>query len=90
MYQGKYLANPKTPKNKVSREKAPKQRKRITLGTVIYSMLYFLFIGAAIFGIRYGLTLVDDFLVRFEASQPDAKGQELFDSLFADPDWAAL
>lgn len=88
MYQGKYLANPKTAK--APRQKAPKQRRRATLGTVIFYALYFIFIGAAIFGIRYGLTVVDDFLVRFEASQPDAKGQELFDSLFADPDWAEL
>ena len=38
-------------------------------------------------GICIGLSALNDWLVSYEASQPDTKSQQVFDSLFADPDW---
>ena len=92
MYQGKYLANAKTGKapRTSNTPKPPKQKKRITAGTVIFYTLYFLGILACVLGIRYGMGLLEDWLIRFEASQPDTKSQEIFQEIFADPDWAAL
>ena len=91
MYQGKYLSNAKPVKApRPSKKKHPKQKKRVTLGTIIFYSLYFLGILAAVIGIRYGMGLLEDWLIRFEASQPDAKSQEIFLELFENPDWSAL
>lgn len=92
MYQGKYLANAKTAKAPRNPEapKPQKQKKRITAGTVIFYTLYFLGILACVIGIRYGMGMLEDWLIRFESSQPDTKSQEFFQELFEKPDWAAL
>ena len=92
MYQGKYLAGAKPAKAPRASDapKPPKEKKRITAGTVIFYTLYFLGILACVVGIRFGMGLLEDWLVRFEASQPDTKSQEIFQEIFADPDWAAL
>lgn len=101
MYQGKYLSNAKpqkAPENtapapqepRAPREKKQKQKKRITAGTVIFYFLYFACIIAAVLAIREGMVQLEDWLIRFEASQPDAKSQEIFQEMFADPDWEEL
>lgn len=73
------------------KRKARKLRKKpVTVGTVIFYTLYFLGILVCVAGIRYGLGLVQDWLIRFEASQPDAKSREIFQEFFESPDWAAL
>lgn len=97
MYHGKYEANAKGRRQPVQenapvREKtpaAPKKRKK-TLGTKIFYTCYLLMIIAAAVGIWYGHGLLTDFLMDFEASQPDTKCQEVFDRYFADPDWAEV
>lgn len=94
MYHGKYEANAKGQRNPVrenqpARKKAPaapKKRKK-TLGTKIFYTCYVLMLVAAAVGIWYGHGLLTDFLMDFEASQPDTKCQEVFDRYFADPDW---
>lgn len=93
MYQGKYLnnANAKVASGKSAH--APRQRKpkkRVTVGTVIFYLFYFAFIAVAALATRQGYILLEDFLVRFEASQPDAKSQQVFTEMFADPDWGNL
>ena len=81
MYQGKYQA----PNSSVK-----KKKKRITSGTVIFYLLYFLAIAAFSVGMRYALTMLNDWLVRYEASQPDNKSAQIFDQYFSDPDWAQI
>ena len=100
MYQGKYLFNTKAPAPKKSapaprepqapREKKQKRKKRITVGTVIFYLFYFAFIAVAVLATRQGYIMLEDFLVRFEASQPDTKSQQVFEEMFANPDWDAL
>jgi len=93
MYQGKYLAGRKpgaVPTPPQPKKQKQKQKKRITLGTIIFYFLYLMMILAAVVGIRYGMGLLEDWLVRFEASQPDTMSQEFFDQLFADPDWGEI
>lgn len=67
--------------------KQKKQRRGIRVGTVIFYLLYLIMIGAAAYGIHYGLGFVNDWLVTFEASQPDTRSKEIFQEYFADPDW---
>ena len=92
MYHGKYEAGRKQtqPGAAVSRKAAPKTKKKKTLGTKIFYTLYFLMIVVACLGIWYGHGLLTEFLVAFEASQPDTKCQQVFDQYFADPDWAQV
>jgi len=101
MYQGKYLSNAKpqkAPKKaapapqepRAPKEKKQKRKKRITVGTVIFYFLYFACIIAAAVAIRQVYIYLEDWLIRFEASQPDAKSQEIFQEMFADPDWGEL
>ena len=73
-------------------QKAPKQKKkkRIRVGTVIFYLLYLMLIGAAAYGIHYGLGLLNDWLVTYEASQPDTVSKQIFDELFAQPDWGKI
>ena len=80
MYQGKYLAA----------APAVKKKKRITAGTIIFYILYFLLIAAFAVGMHYALSALNDWLVTYEASQPDNKSEQIFQQLFADPDWAEI
>jgi len=83
MYQGKYVSAVKT-------KAARKRKKRISVGTVIFYFLYLLMIVAFALALRYAMGFINDWLVRFEASQPETKSQEVFDDLFADPDWGEI
>ncbi len=67
-----------------------KKKKGIRIGTVIFYLLYLMLIGAAAYGIHYGLGLLNDWLTVYEASQPDTRSQEIFDEIFADPDWGSI
>ena len=75
---------------KFSSAGAAKTKKRITVGSVIFYTLFLLFIGACVFGLIWGKGALTDWLVTFQASQPDVKSQQVFEELFGDPDWAAI
>ena len=77
MYQGKYSSNT-TPA-------APRKRSRV--GTIIFYGFYILLIAAIVAGFLYARNFLNDWLVRFEASQPVYKCEEVFKQLFDDPDW---
>lgn len=68
----------------------PPKRKGPRVSTVIFYTFYLLLIVASFFGIRYGLGLLEDWLVVYESSQPDTKSQEIFAQLFAEPDWGRI
>ena len=102
MYQGKYASNTKKrapisssepQSNAPAAKRAPTKKKRkkpVTKGTVAFYCLYFLLIVAFVIGMIYALGLLGDWLVDFEASQPETKSQEVFRQLFEDPDWEQL
>lgn len=75
---------------KPAKAKKEKKKKGIRVGTVIFYLLYLMLIGAAVYGIHYGLGLLNDWLTTYEASQPDKRSQEIFDEIFADPDWGKI
>lgn len=80
MYKGKYVSTAK---------KAPK-KKPLPVGTAVFYGIYLLLIVAFFIGMSYVMGLLGDWLGRFEASQPETKSQEVFEQLFADPDWDEL
>lgn len=69
---------------------APVKTKKRNWGTIIFYSIYGLFVIAAIVGILCLLNPLNDWLVKYQASQPETKCQEVFDRYFASPDWAEL
>lgn len=79
----------KAVKEPVQQQAAPK-RKGPRLGGVIFYTLYFLFIFLFFVAVFFGLQWLQGWLVDYEAAQPTAKSEEVFQQLFDDPDWGAL
>ena len=91
MYQGKYVSNGQKPaKPQKADNKNTKNKKSRSKGTLVFYGIYFLLIVAFIIGMCYVLNLLNDWLVNFEASQPETKSKEVFQQLFEDPDWEQL
>ena len=65
-------------------------RRGPRVGSVIFYTFYFLFIFLFFIGTFLGLQYLKDFLVDFEAAQPTVQSQQVFDSLFANPNWESL
>ena len=81
MYQGKYAAKTTKP---------PKQKKKVRRGTSVFYSIYAAFVVLALVAI-FALTIpLRSWLETYQASQPENKSQEIYDQLFADPDWEAL
>lgn len=81
MYKGKYVSAEKA---------AQKVKKPIPVGTAVFYGIYLLLIIAFFVGMIYAMGLLNDWLIRFEASQPETKSKEVFQQYFADPDWEQL
>ncbi len=74
-----------------NRQVQPASRKRgPRVGGMIFYTLYFLMIAAFALGMMFALKWLEGWLVDFEAAQPTTKSQEVFDQLFASPDWGKL
>ena len=67
-----------------------KQRRGPRLGSVIFYTLYFLMIFVFFVGMFFVLQWLHGWLGDYEAAQPTLKCQQVFDQLFADPDWEQL
>lgn len=85
--RGQSVKAPSTPRKPAQ---AAPQRKGPRLGGVIFYTLYFLFIFLFFVCVYFGLNWLNGWLVDFEAAQPTAKAEEVFQQLFQDPDWGAL
>ena len=91
------IVNQPTPRKRTAPVETPKKGKKAkakkgnrTITTVFYTV-YFLLIFAICGGIFFINNFwLKDFLVEFEASEPEAKSKEVFQLLFTDPDWAYL
>lgn len=101
MYQGKYFENNSgvdAPDmegiNALSRRSAAraqaKAKKQANRGTVVFYSIYAGMVAVLLIAIMCVVPPLRSWLVRYEASQPEKKAQEVFDQLFADPDWASL
>ena len=85
MYKGKYT-DPQNAQKKTFTQWLKKHSK----GTIVFYSIYIAFI--LIFFILLACLLVPlrDWLIRYEASQPEGKRNEVFSQLFEDPDWEQL
>ena len=59
-------------------------------GTLAFWLGCLIFVFVFYAGTFIGLNFLKAWLVKFEAAQPTVKCQEVFDGLFADPDWKEL
>lgn len=88
MYKGKF-ENPQN--GGVAVQNKPKKHRRgIRTGTVIFYSLLLVFVLLFCIGMSYIMTGLNNWLVRFEASQPTAKCEAVFTELFQDPDWQQI
>lgn len=62
---------------------------KISGGRIFY-VFYFSLILVYCVGMLLGLSWIRGWLEDFEAAQPAARSRQVFEALFADPDWAAL
>lgn len=77
-------------KQPASQPMPEKRRKGPRLGGVIFYTLYFMFILIFFVATFFGLQWLQGWLTDYQAAQPTTKSQEVFDQLFANPDWSAL
>lgn len=80
---------PTRPQTENQMARSPKKRGPRIGGVVFYSM-YFLMIFVFFIGIFLTLNWLNGWLKDFEAAQPTVICQQVFDQLFANPDWARL
>ena len=84
------MEEPEVPEKK---QKKKKEKKKKHGSWVITILFYLLLIGAVafcFFQVRSRAELLHEELMTFEKAQPRYRCQEIFDSVFADPDWADL
>ena len=67
-----------------------KKKKGPRTGGVIFYTLYFMFILVFFICTYFGMNWLYGWLEDFEASQPTAKAEQVFNQLFTNPDWSAL
>ena len=79
----------KNPKKAPDIQDAP-AKKGPRMGGVIFYTFYFMFILLFFVATYFGLQWLHGWLSDYEAAQPTVKCQEVFDQLFADPDWNKL
>ena len=65
-------------------------KKRYSVGTIAFYTIFLLFVAACLIGFFVGRNALTDWLVKFQASQPDVKSQEVFEELFTNPDWEKI
>ena len=71
-------------------DKKQTSRRPIRKSTIIFYSIYLFVIVAFFVGMHFALRPLEAWLARYEASQPEQKCQEVFQNLFADPDWAEI
>lgn len=82
--------NMEVTREKVTKKPSRKKKKTGHVGAIIACLFYLVLI--VVFGIFLdkGLKWLEGWLTDYEAAQPNVKSQQVFDALFAQPDWAAL
>ena len=90
MYQGKYLndnaGQKTTPPHRPRRKPSSKTTKSTRIFYYVYAggiVAFFIFMACILSPLR-------DWLVKYEASQPNYKRDQVYQELFADPDWEQI
>ena len=71
-------------------EKSPREKKKISRGTIIFYSIYATFVVLALGAILALMVPLRSWLETYQASQPENKSHEIYTQLFADPDWSKL
>lgn len=66
------------------------QSRRSARGTVLFYSIYGGFVLAVVITVLVLMAPLNNWLVNFEAAQPDAMRQQVYNDLFAQPDWGKL
>lgn len=82
-------ASRNSPARQGGRKKRRKKKANRTL-TLIFYTVYFVMVPAIIGGLFFLNASLEDWLVRYEASQSATRVDEIFREYFAEPNWAAL
>lgn len=94
MYQGKFeqknrqITGSGTPLQKCSASTTRHKSPRI--GSIVFYTVFFLCIFLFYVATYWGLRELRGWLSRYEMAQPSTKSNEVFDELFANPDWEVL
>ena len=84
-------AQPKAPQPRRQVEnEAVLQKRGPRTGSMVFYGVYFCLILVFFVGIFITLNWLNGWLGKYEAAQPTIKCQQVFDQLFANPDWAQL
>ena len=85
MYQGKFN------QAEATAEKVNKKKKRgMSKSGKVFLCCLLAFVLIFFIAITFVMGALQDWLVRFEASQPTTKAAEVFQEVFADPDWQEI
>ena len=96
MYQGKFQNSAKAgrsgtaPKAGAPAKEPIRKQRRSHTGTIVFYSLLLAFILLFCVGLGIAMNALNNWLVRFEASQPTAQCQAVFGELFAKPDWELI
>lgn len=88
MYKGKFTAT--AVDEDAPKEYTGKKKRKASRGTIVFYSIYLLLILAFMVGMSFVLNALRNWLVTYEAAQPEAKCQQVFQELFAAPDWEHL
>lgn len=82
--------NMEVTREEVTKNTSRKKKKTGHVGAIIVCLFYLVLI--VVFGVFLdkGLKWLEGWLTDYEAAQPNVKSQQVFDELFAHPDWAVL
>ena len=79
-----------SPRRPASEPQAPAVKKGPRLGGLIFYTLYFLFILVFFVAVFFGMQWLNGWLIDYQAAQPDVKAEQVYQQLFANPDWENL
>lgn len=77
-------------KKSSGKKKETRKKKRITVGTIVFYSIWLLLIVSFFVALSIVMKPLKQWLVDFEASQPDKMSDQIFKTYFEDPDWFLL
>ena len=89
MYQGKYSSRTNTELSE-NADMPKKEKKKATKGTILFYSIYGGIAGLILIALLLLMIPLRSWLVKYEASQPEKKCAEVFQYLFANPDWKVI
>ncbi len=83
-------AQHRSPGASSNRQARALQKRRKKIGNIVFYSILLTFIAAFVIAMFFVMGALRNWLVRFEASQPTVKCEEVFSQLFRTPDWQEI